>query len=105
MFKKAVAATLIAATAGLAATPALADGYYRRGQPDRRVVVVERHAPHAPAYRRVYVQRPVVVQRPVYVRPAPVVQPVVVQHRGADVFGGLILGAMLGAVIASNAVR
>ena len=104
MFKKAIAATLIAATAGLAAAPAFADGY-RRSQPDRRVVVVERHAPQYPAYRRVYVHRPVVVQRPAYVRPVPVAQPVVVQHRGADVFGGLILGAMLGAVIASNAVR
>jgi len=103
MFKKAIAATLIAATAGLAAAPAFADGY-RRGQPDRRVVVVQEYR-HFHADRRAYERRPVIVQRPAYVRPAPVVQPVVVQHRGADVFGGLILGAMLGAVIASNAVR
>jgi hypothetical protein len=104
MFKKAIAVTLITATAGLAAAPAFADGY-RRGEPDWRGAVVERHAPQYPAYRRVYEHRPVVAQRPVYVRPLPVAQPVVVQHRGADVFGGLVLGAMLGAIIASNAAR
>jgi len=103
MFKKAIATTLIAATAGLATAPAFADGY-RRGQPDRRVLVVQDHR-HFHADRRAYARRPVVVHRPVVVRPAVAPRPVVVHHRGADVFGGLILGAMLGAVIASSAAR
>jgi len=103
MLKKTVALAALAGSVLLAATPAFADGY-RQGY-DRREVVVQQHVPHyeqrrwianrAPAYR------PVVVERPVYVRPAPAV--VYRQHSSNDVLGGLILGAVLGAVIASHA--
>jgi len=102
MLKKTFA--LAAAAATLTATaPAFADGY--RHSHDRRVVVVQNHAPYyaqrrfivhrAPAYR------PVVVQRAVYARPAPVV--VYRQHGSNDVLGGLLFGAVLGAAIATSA--
>lgn len=104
MLKKSVALATLACAALLGATPALADGY-RHYYPQKRVVVVQQHAPYyaqrrwigyrAPVYRRVVVQRPVVV------RPAPVV--VYRQHGSSDVLGGLIVGAVLGAAIASHA--
>jgi hypothetical protein len=103
MLKKTAVLATLAATAALAAAPAFADGY--RDSHERRAVVVQGHAPRiaerrwigyrAPAYR------PVVVQQPVYVRPAPAV--VYRTHGSNDVLGGLIVGAVLGAVIASHA--
>lgn len=103
MFKKtAVLATLAAATA-LAAAPAFADGH--RNFQDRRVVVAQPRAPlHAERFRVAYrapAYRPVVVQRPVYVQPAPAMA--YRAHGSNDVLGGLIVGAVLGAVIASHA--
>ncbi|MDH3319946.1 MAG: hypothetical protein OEO84_09700 [Betaproteobacteria bacterium] len=107
MMKKTFALAALAGAALISAAPAFADGYRHgngHGQ-DRRVMAVQQPAPHyaqrrwigyrAPAYR------PVVVQRAVYVRPAPAV--VYRQHGSNDVLGGLILGAMLGAVIANHA--
>jgi len=103
MLNKTFALAAVTGAALLAAAPAFADGY-RHGQ-NQRLVVVQQHAPHyaqrgwqghrAPAYR------PVIVQRPVYARPAPVVD--YRQHASNDVLGGLILGAMIGAVIANHA--
>lgn len=103
MLKKTVVLATLAGAALLAAAPASADGY-RHAYPQKRVLVVQQHAPYyaqrrwvgyrAPVYRRVVVQRPVVV------RPAPVV--VYRQHSSNDVLGGLIVGAVLGAVIASH---
>lgn len=103
MLKKTFALAALAGASLVAAVPAFADGY--RHFHDRRVVVVHQPAPHfvhrrwighrAPAYR------PVVVQRAVYVRPAPAV--VYRRHGSSDVLGGLIVGAVLGAVIASHA--
>ena len=106
MLKKTLAAAVLTATALVGATPALADGYYK-GYPQKRVVVVHERAP-AFGYRRAYRHRPVVVERhvrrPVVVRRPVIVQrPVVVRHSSHDVLGGLIVGAMLGAVIASQA--
>jgi hypothetical protein len=103
MLNKSAATAVLAATVLLGATPALADGY-RHGYPQKRVVVVHKHVPY-------HAQRRVVVHRPVY-RPAVVHRPVVVRHQPAvvyrqssshDVLGGLIVGAVLGAVIASHA--
>jgi len=103
MLKKTFALAALTGAALIAAAPAFADGY-RHGQ-NQRVVVVQQHAPyHAqrswrgdrrPAYR------PAVVYRPVTARPAPVV--VYRQRSSNDVLGGLIFGAVLGAVIASHA--
>ncbi len=90
MFKKTTAAVVLAATALLGATPALADGYRHgghHGYPQKRVVVVHQQAPYQ-AHRRHVARRPVVVHR---------------SHHSHDVLGGLIVGAMLGAVIASQA--
>jgi hypothetical protein len=118
MLKKTVALAALSAAALLGATPALADGYgYRHGHAQKRVVVVQQRVPYH-AQRRVVMQRPVhvqrrvVVQRPVHVqRRAVVHRPVVVHHQPAvvyrtrsshDVLGGLIVGAVLGAVIASH---
>lgn len=103
MLKKTFAVAALSAATLLAAAPAFADGY--RDFHDRRVVVEREHAPRyaerrwighrAPAYRRV------AAERPVYARPAPAV---VYHQRGSnDVLGGLIVGAVLGAVIASQA--
>lgn len=118
MLKKTVALAALSAAALLGATPALADGYgYRHGHAQKRVVVVQKRVPYH-AQRRVVVQRPVhvqrrvVVHRPAYVqRRAVVHRPVVVRHQPTvvyrtrsshDVLGGLIVGAVLGAVIASH---
>lgn len=100
MLKKTAAIAALAGAALLGTTPALADGYrhgYWHGH--KRVVVVHKYVPYH-AQRRVVVQRPVYLHRPVYVRPAPVV--VYRQHSSNDVLGGLIVGAVLGAVIASH---
>lgn len=101
----------LAGTVLLAAAPAYADNYrgerhFQRGDRfQNRAVVVRRHAPYH-AQRRVVVHRPVymqhraVVHRPVIVRH----QPTVVYRRSSshDVLGGLIVGAVLGAVIAGH---
>jgi len=109
--KKLILATLTG-SALLAAAPAFADngrggrddfrgdqrgnhfqGY--RGQHfQQRPVVVHRYAPR-------YAHRPVVVHRPAVVQRQPVV--VYRQHSSHDVLGGLIVGAVLGAVIANHA--
>lgn len=105
MLKNKFALAAVAAASVLATTPALADGY-RSYRPQERTVVVHEQYPHY-AQRRVYVERPVwvhrpvYVQRPVYVRPQPVV--VYRDYHSHDLLGGLIVGAVLGAVIASNA--
>ena len=98
MLKKTFALAALSGAALLAAAPAFADGYRhyhaRHYHPQKRVVVVKQHVPY-------YAQRRVIVHRPVFVRPAPVV--VYRQYPSHDVLGGLIVGAMLGAVIASHA--
>lgn len=101
MLKKTAAAAVLAATALLGATPALADGY-SRGRSHERVVVVHERAPYY-GYRRGYDRRPVVVHRHVH-RPVVVQRPVLVhrERHSHDVLGGLIVGAVLGAVIASH---
>lgn len=114
MLKKITATALLAATAFLGATPALAD-HDRYGRFDKRMVAGDARAPyyghgerrvvehryveHRPVVvRRHVVHRPVVVHR--YVAPPP---PAVVYHsRSHDVLGGLIFGAVLGAAIASH---
>jgi hypothetical protein len=103
MLNKTFALAALTGAALLAAAPAFADGY-RHGH-NQRVVVVQQYAPQyahrswrgdrRPAYRHAVVYRPVVA------RPAPVV--VYRQHSSHDVLGGLILGAMIGAVIANHA--
>jgi hypothetical protein len=98
-FKK-IALAALAGSVLLAAAPAFADNYrgdrrdFRGNHFQKRVVVVHQRAPY-------HVQRRVVVQRPVVVRQ----QPVVVYRQASthDVLGGLILGAVLGAVIANHA--
>jgi len=102
MLNKIAATAVLAATALLGATPALADGY-RHGAPQKRVMVKHQPAPYY-ARHRAPAHRPVVVQRHVH-RPAVVQQPTVVyrERRSHDVLGGLIFGAVLGAVIASHA--
>lgn len=106
MLKKTVALATLSAAALFGATPALADSYgYRHGHAHKRVVVVQKHTPYhaqrrAVVHRPVYVQRRVVVQRPVVVHQQPTV---VYRTRSShDVLGGLIVGAVLGAVIASH---
>lgn len=107
MLKKTAAIAALAGAALLGTTPALADGHrYGRGYDHgpKRVVVVHKHVPYH-AQRRVIVHRPVyrpVVRRHVH-RPVVAHRPVVV-HRSSrhDVLGGLIVGAVLGAVIASH---
>lgn len=106
MLKKTLALAALAGATALAATPALADHgrYDRYDRGGKRVVVVHKRAPYY-APRRVVVHRPV-VQRPVVVhRPVVVRHPPTVVYRATsshDVLGGLIVGAMLGAVIASH---
>lgn len=108
--KKITLATL-AGTVLLATAPAYADNYrgdrhaQRGDRFQSRVVVVQRHVPYhaqrrAVAHRPVYVQPRTVVHRPVIVRH----QPTVVYRTSSshDVLGGLIVGAVLGAVIASH---
>jgi len=111
MNMKKITLASLAGTVLLAAAPAYADNYrgerqFQRGDRfQNRVVVVQRHLPYQ-AQRRVVVQRPVymqrraVVQRPAIVRH----QPTVVYRTSSshDVLGGLIVGAVLGAVIASH---
>ena len=99
LLKKVTLATL-AGTALLAAAPVFAD----QGRGDRhdfrgdhfqnRMVYVNDHGPRYHGQRPVFVHRPVVVQRPVVVYR---------EHRSHDVLGGLIVGAVLGAVIANHA--
>jgi len=118
MLKKTVALAALSAAALLGATPALADrDGYRHGHAQKRVVVVQHRAPyHAQrqgvVHRPVHAQRRGGVHRPAYVqRRAVVHRPVVVQHQPTvvyrtrsshDVLGGLIVGAVLGAVIATH---
>lgn len=117
MLKNRIALAAIATASLLAAAPAFADDY-RNYRPHERTVVVHKQVPyHARGWDRghrpvavhhpVYERRPVVVQRPVVVhRPVVVQQPPVVvyrNHSSHDVLGGLIIGTVLGAVIASNA--
>lgn len=101
MLKKTAAAAVLAATALLGATPALADGY-NKAYWQKRVVVSHERSPHY-GYRRAYERRPGVVHRHVH-RPVVVQRPVIVHHprHSHDVLGGLIVGAVLGAVIASH---
>lgn len=120
MLRKTVALAALSAAALLGATPALADrDGYRQGHAQKRVVVVQHRAPYRAQRQMVvqhrtpyYAQRRGVVHRPVYVqRRAVVHRPVVVQHQPTvvyrtrsshDVLGGLIVGAVLGAVIANH---
>lgn len=120
MLNKTVALAALSAAALLGATPALADDYgYRHGHAQKRVVVVQHRAPHYAQRRGVvhdrvpyHAQRRGVVHRPVYVqRRAVVHRPVVVHQQPTvvyrtrsshDVLGGLIVGAVIGAVIASH---
>jgi hypothetical protein len=112
MLKNRIALAAVAAASLAAAAPAFADGY-RYSRPYERTAVAYEHAPYTYAHRRgveyrpAYAHRPVVVQRPVVVhRPVVVQQPPVVvyrDHSHNDVLGGLIIGTVLGAVIASNA--
>ena len=111
MNMKKITLASLAGTVLLAAAPAYADNYRGERQSQRgdrfqnRVVVVQRHVPYQ-------AQRRVVVHRPVYVQPRAVVhRPVIVRHQPTvvyrtssshDVLGGLIVGAVLGAVIASH---
>jgi len=101
MLLKKVTLAALAGTALLAAAPVFADGYrgdrheFRGGRFERAPVVVHRPEYGYYGYRPVVVHRPVVVQR----------QPVVVyrEHSSHDVLGGLIVGAVLGTVIATHA--
>jgi len=111
MLNNRIAFAAIATASLLAAAPAFADGY-RNHRPHERTVVVHTQVPyhargwdraHRPVvvHRPVYERRPVVVHRPVAVQQPPVV--VYRNHSHHDVLGGLIIGTVLGAVIASNA--
>jgi hypothetical protein len=100
MFLKKATLAALAGSALLAAAPAFADHYrgerndFRGGYYQHRPVYVQDHGPRHYGQRPVFVHRPVVVQRPV----------VVYREYGShDVLGGLILGAVLGAVIANHA--
>ncbi len=93
----------LAALAGpvlLAAAPAFADQGrhdFRGERFEHRALYVQQRPYYAP--RPVFVHRAYQVQRPYGVRrPA-----VVVRDSRADVLGGLIVGAVLGAVIANHA--
>lgn len=113
MLKKIAATAILATTALLGATPALAD-HDRYGRFDKRMVAGDARAPYyGHGERQVVVRhvehRPVVVRRHVVYRPvvvhrhAPPPPPAVVYHsRSHDVLGGLIFGAVLGAAIASH---
>jgi len=106
MLKKTLAIAAVSTMALLSATPALADGNrhgnghgYGHGHERKRMVVVHRQAPFR-ADRRVAVHRPVVHRQVIVHRPAPTV--VYRQHSSHEVLGGLIVGAVLGAVLASH---
>jgi len=104
MLRNRIAVAAIAGATLLAAAPAYADSYKRHHghRSHDRVVVVHKPAPYyGYGQRRVVVQRPMVVQRPVVVQQQPVV--VYRQAGSAEVLGGMIFGAVLGAVIASHA--
>ena len=111
MNMKKITLASLAGTVLLAAAPAYADNYRGERHSQRgdrfqnRVVVAQKHVPyHAQrwvvVHRPVYMQRRAVVQRPAIVRQ----QPTVVYRTSSshDVLGGLIVGAVLGAVIASH---
>ena len=103
MLKKTFALAALAGAALLSTTPALADGY-RHGHGPQRVVVVHKQVPYYAQHRygyRPYAYRPAYAHRPVVVHQAPTV--VYRRHSSHDVLGGLIVGAMIGAVIASQA--
>jgi len=99
MLKKTLVLVTLSATAFMAAAPAMAyDG--RRVEAPRHVSYernAHRYTPVryvAPAPRAVVVERTVVAPRPaavVYARPS-----------GADIFGGLVLGTILGVAIATH---
>ena len=93
MLKKILVLATLSATTFMATAPAMAhDG--RRFEAPRHVVYVHRPAPVRFGYASpVVVQRTFVAPRPavVYARPA-----------GAEVFGGLVLGTILGIAIASH---
>jgi len=99
MLLKKVTLAALAASALLATAPAFADhgrdgrNGFRGGHFQHRAAHVLQHRPNYYAQRPVFVHRPVAVQRPV----------VVVRDHRTDVLGGLILGAVLGAVIANHA--
>jgi len=100
MLLKKVTLAALAGTALLATAPAFAD-HGRDGRNDFRGGYFQHRATHAVQHRpNYYAQHPVFVHRPVVVQ-----RPVVVyrQHSSHDVLGGLILGAVLGAVIANHA--
>jgi hypothetical protein len=102
MNMKRITLATLASTALLATAPAFADGY--RHSHNKRVVVVQQHAPHY-AQRRWSARRPVLQRRVVVHRPVIVRHPPTVVYRTSsshDVLGGLIVGAVLGAVIASH---
>lgn len=100
MLMKKVTLAALAGTALLAAAPAFADGYrgdrrdFRDGYYQSRGYYANQYAPRHYGQRPVFVHRPVVVQRPVVVYR---------EHSSRDVLGGLIVGAVLGAVIANHA--
>lgn len=107
MLKKTLALAALAGAALLGTTPALADGYrHGYGHGHNRVVVVHKPVPHYAQHRgygyRPYAYRQAYAERPVVVRHAPAV--VYRRHSSShDVLGGLLVGAVLGAVIASHA--
>ncbi len=107
MLLKKVTLAAVAGTALLAAAPAFADGYrgdrneLRGNHFQRGGHYASYQAPRYYGQRPVFVHRPVVVRRPVVVQPQPVV--VYHEHGAHDVLGGLIVGAVLGAVIANHA--
>ena len=94
MLLKKVTLAALAGSALLAAAPAFADHYrgdrhdFRGGHFQHRPVYVQDHGPRYYGQRRVFVHSPVVVYR---------------EHSSHDVLGGLIVGAVLGAVIANHA--
>ena len=95
--KKLILATLTG-SALLAAAPAFADNG-RGGRDDFRS---DNRGNRFHGYSgQHFQQRPVVVHRPVVVQRQPVV--VYREHSSHDVLGGLIVGAVLGAVIANHA--
>jgi hypothetical protein len=111
MLNKTLAIAAVSTAALLSATPVLADGYRHgnghardHGRGQKQVVVVHKQAPFR-ADRRVVMHRPAVhrhvVHRQVVVhQPAPTV--VYRRHSSHEVLGGLIVGAVLGAVLASH---
>ena len=105
MLKKTFALAALAGAAFLSTTPALADGYrHGYGHGHKRVVVVHKQVPYYAQHRygyRPHAYRPAYAHRPVVVHQAPTV--IYRRHSSHDVLGGLIVGAMIGAVIAGHA--